>query len=146
MPPTRKAEVKKKETLKIQPVIKAIGKKPIVKKNTRKGAVILPPLRERLERGAKTAAVVKINKTLEYEKSPQPPTPASSPVLMTTVKIPSPILFTTKTPAPTIKKSLVIPKTIGKTVTFNNRILYLNAFSQGDDKIELPPVSNATCK
>ena len=134
MPPTRKAEVKKKETLKIQPVIKAIGKKPIVKKNTRKGAVILPP-RERLERGAKTAAVVKINKTLEYEKSPQPPTPASSPVLMTTVKIPSPILFTTKTPAPTIKKSLVIPKTIGKTVTFKSSPKPNSRYKDWADKI-----------
>ena len=143
MPPTRKAEVnKKKETLKIQPVIKAIGKKPIVKKNTRKGAVILPP-RERLERGAKTAAVVKISEIAKYEKSPQPPTPASSPVLMTTVKIPSPTLpipiaeslFTTKTPAPTTKKSLVIPKTIGKTVTFKSSPKPNIIYTEWADKI-----------
>jgi hypothetical protein len=43
------------------------------------------------------------------------------------------------------KKEYLFPGP-GKTVTFSNRILYLNAFTQGDDKIELPPVSNATCK
>ena len=34
----------------------------------------------------------------------------------------------------------------GVTVTFKNRILYLGAYGIGTDKIELPPVSNATCK
>ena len=44
-----------------------------------------------------------------------------------------------------IKKEWVFPSP-GTTVTFKNRILYLNAQSQGNDKIELPPLSNATCK
>ena len=33
-----------------------------------------------------------------------------------------------------------------RPVTFSNRILYLEALGIGEDKIMLPPVSNATCK
>ena len=41
------------------------------------------------------------------------------------------------------KKEFVFPD---RPVTFKNRILYLVAMGIGEDKIELPPVSNATCK
>jgi hypothetical protein len=162
MAPTRKAkankkkETLKKETLKIQPVIKAIGKKPIDKKNTRKVAVIVPP-RERLERGAKSDANKKIREITIYEKiSSPPPTPVSSPLLMT-VKIPSPkslpvetpalavksapavilpaakSLSTTKTPAP--EKSLVTTKTKGKTVTFKSSPKPNSIYKEWADKI-----------
>ena len=45
----------------------------------------------------------------------------------------------------TFKKEWLFPGP-GTTVTFKNRILYINAFTLGKDKIELPPLSNATCK
>ena len=148
----RKAEVNKiNNTLKIQDVIKAIDKKAKSKKKgyvktrkgyvktrkgyvkTRKVAVILPP-RERLDRGAKTAAVVKISEIANFEQglSPQS-TPASLPVLMPTVKIPSPILSTTKTPAPTTKTSLDTTK--AKTVTFKSSVKPNSIYKDWADKI-----------
>jgi hypothetical protein len=145
MAPTRKAKAnKKKETLKIEPVIKAIGKKPIVKKNTRNVAVILPP-RERLERGAKSDANKKIREITIYEKiSSPPPTPVSSPLLMT-VKIPSPKSLPVETPAPAAKstpavksapeKSLSTTKTKVKTVTFKSSLKPNSIYKDWADKI-----------
>lgn len=91
--------------------------------------------RERLDRVAKTAAVLKISETANFEQglSPQS-TPASSPVLMTTVKTPSHTLPAAKSLS-TNKPSLSTTKPKAKIVPFKSSVKPNSRYKDWADKI-----------